>query len=88
MKTDLIRGDVVRSLAGHDKDSLFVVLDTLDDQYVLIADGKSRTVEKPKKKKKKHLRAIPAFQMKIGSDAQPINADLRKFLKSCSEYIA
>ncbi len=48
-------GQVVSSKAGRDKDKLFLVIDILDDQYVLIADGDLRKIEKPKKKKVKHL---------------------------------
>ncbi|NLK72043.1 MAG: hypothetical protein GX285_03365 [Clostridiales bacterium] len=52
---ELSLGQVVSSKAGRDKDRLFIVVDILDDQYVLIADGDLRKIEKPKKKKVKHL---------------------------------
>ena len=48
-------GQVVSSKSGRDKDRLFLVIDILDDKYVLIADGDLRKIEKPKKKKIKHL---------------------------------
>ncbi|MBR2176613.1 MAG: KOW domain-containing RNA-binding protein [Clostridia bacterium] len=48
------RGTVVRSKAGHDKGSFFVVIGT-DDDSALIADGKSRTAAQPKRKKLIHL---------------------------------
>jgi len=48
-------GQVVSSKSGRDKDRLFLVIDILDDKYVLIADGDLRKIEKPKKKKVKHL---------------------------------
>ena len=48
------RGSVVRARAGRDKDSFFVVL-AVEDGYALIADGKRRKVEKPKRKKLIHL---------------------------------
>jgi len=44
----------VRSLAGHDKGELFVILDA-QGEYLILADGKYRTVEKPKRKKIKHV---------------------------------
>lgn len=47
-------GKIVISLAGHDKGTPFVILDT-DAEYVIVADGRYRTVEKPKRKKKKHV---------------------------------
>ncbi|GAA0716144.1 KOW domain-containing RNA-binding protein [Clostridium malenominatum] len=48
-------GTVVYSKAGRDKDKLFIVIDVLDEQYVYIADGTLRLIEKPKKKKIRHL---------------------------------
>ncbi len=47
-------GSVVCAAAGHEKGGLFLVMDT-DGDFVLIADGKRRKVQKPKRKKKKHV---------------------------------
>lgn len=52
---DLVIGQIVKSKAGRDKDRLFVVIDLFDDVHVLVADGDLRKLEKPKKKKVKHL---------------------------------
>ncbi|MBO5870443.1 MAG: RNA-binding protein [Clostridia bacterium] len=55
---DLI-GHLVVSLAGRDKNVVCAVVGKSDDEgYVLIADGKIRKVENPKKKKLKHLKPI------------------------------
>ena len=51
---DLRRGDVVRSLAGHDKDSLFCVMSTEGD-VLLLANGKERKLNSPKRKRCKHV---------------------------------
>jgi len=48
-------GSVVLSLAGHDKGGLFIVTDCTDDGYVLLADGMTRKVQKPKRKKVIHI---------------------------------
>ncbi len=50
---DLKRGDVVRSLAGHDKGTLFCVVNT-DGDFLLLADGKERKLNSPKRKRRKH----------------------------------
>lgn len=55
---EIERNTVVRSLAGHDRGGLFAVIDLADDTHVLIADGKRRKVEKPKRKKCRHLQAV------------------------------
>lgn len=47
-------GCPARSLAGHDKGRYFIILEE-DGEYVALADGKHRTVSKPKRKKKKHI---------------------------------
>lgn len=48
-------GQVVKSKAGRDIGEIFLVYEVLDDNYVLIVDGKTRKLNKPKKKKIKHL---------------------------------
>ena len=48
---ELSAGDIVYSKAGRDKDKFFIVLEVLDSDYVLLADGGTRGVDKPKKKK-------------------------------------
>lgn len=49
-------GCPARSLAGHDKDRYYIIL-TENGDYVTLADGKSRTIDCPKRKKKKHIQA-------------------------------
>ena len=51
----LVPGQIVKSKSGHDKGNVFFVVEVLDDDYVLIADGDRRKSENPKKKKVKHL---------------------------------
>ena len=51
------KSDVVLSLAGRDREGLFLVLDT-DGSFCWLADGKGRTVEKPKRKNLRHLRYV------------------------------
>lgn len=51
---EIVKGSIVRAKAGRDKGNYFVVL-SIDDTYAYIADGKTRKVEKPKKKKLIHL---------------------------------
>lgn len=69
-------GDIVISRAGHDKDKPFVVTAKLNDSFVLIADGSSRTLEKPKLKRIRHLRVAGHCDI-----PDPTNAALRKRIK-------
>lgn len=50
-------GMLARSKAGHDAGKVYVIIDT-DDAYVYLADGRIRTLGRPKKKKKKHVQLI------------------------------
>ena len=49
-----LRGDVVRSVAGHDRGDLFLVLREEGD-FLWLVDGKCRKLETPKKKRRKHV---------------------------------
>ena len=82
---DVARSDVVRSCAGRDKGQLFFVIDA-DEQYVYLADGKSRKLEKPKRKKRKHVEQVPRTESriaeKIRNGEKVLNSELRKELAS------
>ena len=48
------QGNVVKSIAGHDKDRFYVAV-KVEGDFAYIADGKVRKLESPKKKRLKHL---------------------------------
>lgn len=52
-------GRVCLSRAGRDRGRYFVITEVVDSNYVLIADGVVRKLNKPKKKKIKHLSLKP-----------------------------
>ncbi len=49
-------GQIVISKAGHDKGNLYICLD-FDGKYVILADGKLKTLASPKKKNPRHIQA-------------------------------
>ena len=51
---NVLQGSVVKSTAGHDKNAYFVAV-SIQGNFVFIADGKERKLEKPKRKNIKHL---------------------------------
>lgn len=71
------------SRAGHDKDTLYVVLED-DGTYVWLADGKRRLLEKPKKKKKIHVQVIKHLPQELLGSMQSITLDahLRKIINT------
>ena len=79
------KSSLVVSKAGRDQGQLFSVIDA-DEQYVYLADGKSRRLEKPKRKKRKHIEQIPRTESriaeKIRNGEKVLNSELRKELAS------
>ena len=48
------RGSVIRSVAGHDKNRFYMIVEA-QGGFVWIADGKRRKLAKPKRKSLKHV---------------------------------
>ena len=42
------------SKAGHDKGKIYIIWNT-EDEYVYLVNGITKTMDEPKKKKKKHV---------------------------------
>lgn len=53
-------GFLASSKAGHDKDKIYVIIKE-DAEYVWLSDGKIKTMDNPKKKRKKHIQPIKYF---------------------------
>lgn len=82
---EIQKADVVRSLRGRDSGELFFVLST-DGVYALVVDGKGRRLEKPKKKKLRHLefveRSGDRTDSKLRTGEKVTNSELRRALAS------
>ena len=50
-------GYLARSIAGHDKGNLYIIIEETD-QYLFLANGEEKTLEKPKRKNRKHVALI------------------------------
>ncbi|MEF9840696.1 MAG: KOW domain-containing RNA-binding protein [Lachnospiraceae bacterium] len=50
-------GMLAKSKSGHDMGKTYVILD-VEETCVYLVDGVIRTIDKPKKKKKKHVQII------------------------------
>ncbi|MBN2796190.1 MAG: KOW domain-containing RNA-binding protein [Clostridia bacterium] len=75
-------GQYVRSKAGRDKNHVFIVLEVIDTEYVSLVDGDVRRIERPKKKKIKHLfefnQISDMVREKIKDDKKLTNLMIRK----------
>lgn len=80
---DIVRSDIVKSTAGRDKGKYFFVLGE-EGEFLLLADGRTRKIESPKRKKRKHAAFVARSDCrvaeKIRSDEKITNSELRKTL--------
>ena len=80
---EIAKADIVRSIAGRDSGRLFFVVDT-EGEYLLLADGSVRRVERPKRKKRRHTEAAGFYDTriaaKIRSGEKVTNSELRRTL--------
>ena len=86
-KPDFMISDVVVSTAGRDQGKLFYVIGT-DPAFLYLANGKDRTLDKPKRKKRKHiqkvLRSETRVAQKLRAGDKVLNGELRRDLASLS----
>ena len=82
-KPDINISDVVVSTAGRDTGEWFYVI-AEDPIYLLLANGKDRPLDKPKRKKRKHvqkvLRSETRVAQKLRSGDKVLNGELRRDL--------
>ena len=75
--------DVVVSTAGHDEGQLFYVID-MDDQFLYLANGKDRSLDKLKRKKRKHVQKVLRSETRVADKLRRgdkvLNGELRRDL--------
>jgi len=78
-------GQVVYSKAGRDVGRALIVLEIVDEQYVLVADGLLRKLSNPKRKKNKHLeftdKIIGELNQKLSNKVKVTDSNIRNALK-------
>lgn len=75
---DIVKGMVVKSSAGRDKDRFFVITE-VDGNYAQICDGKTRPLERTKRKKVKHLKPT---KMSLEEGSMLTNRGIRSSLNA------
>ena len=73
-------GMLVKSKAGRDKGSIYVIID-VNAEYVYLADGLARTVRRPKKKNKKHLQVIKKESVSVTVNDEKVREGIRMYLR-------
>ena len=81
-------GQVVYSKCGHDKGKAFIVTE-IEEDFLYLTDGKSRKMDKPKKKKTKHVQITNYYddelKTKIENGEYLLDVDFVKALKKYSD---
>ncbi|HAA25410.1 MAG TPA: RNA-binding protein [Ruminiclostridium sp.] len=84
-------GRVVYSKAGRDKGKILIVVGIIDDSFVLVADGDIRPIERPKKKRMKHLKftdiTVDYIAELINKGDKPTNSELKNTIAEFIEQI-
>ena len=78
----LVKGMYARSLAGHDKGKLYIIIEA-DEAYVYLSDGRLRPLDKLKKLR--HIQpdygVSAVLQERMGEQLPIRDEDIRKAIK-------
>ena len=84
-------GSVVVSKAGRDEGRLFLVVAEVDDDFVMVANGALRGMDRPKKKRRKHLkptgRVVEALRDRLSQGKPVEDHELRDWLSEEEEKL-
>lgn len=80
---NITAGTVVISRAGHDCGRAMLVVRT-DGEFLFVADGKERKLDKPKKKNRKHVRATSRVIEPAGLTDRSLRRTLRELFEQDS----
>ena len=82
--------DVVRPIAGRDAGQLHYVV-AVDETYLFLANGKDRSLEKPKRKKRKHVQKVLRSETRVAelfrNGDKVLNSELRRDLAEISQQL-
>ena len=88
-RTPIETGCVVRSLAGRDAGRLFLVVQEVDADFVMVANGRLRGMNHLKKKRRKHLRltgaVVQALRDRLAAGQPVEDHELRSWLSEEEE---
>ncbi|MBR1528716.1 MAG: KOW domain-containing RNA-binding protein [Oscillospiraceae bacterium] len=78
-------GMVVQACAGKEKDGFYLIVDT-DQKFVFLADGRHRTIRKPKRKNPRHVRPTQIIWNPDGMTDKALRQKLR-LLKEGNKFV-
>ena len=78
-------GAIVVSRMGRDEGRSFVVVQEVDEDFVMLADGRLRTMDHLKRKRRKHLKTtgivVEELRSRLEAGAVVENHEVRSWLK-------
>ena len=84
-------GSVVISKAGRDQGRMFLVIEEVDADFVMIANGDLRKMERLKKKRRKHLKptgtVVGALRERLSQGKPVEDHELRSWLSEEEEKL-
>ena len=90
-KMPVTLGSIVISKAGRDQGRLFLVVEEVDDDFVMIANGDLRKLDRLKKKRRKHLKptgtVVQALVDRISNGEKVEDHELRAWLREEEEKL-
>ena len=89
-KPDINISDVVISTAGRDSGDWFYVI-AEDPIFLYLANGKDRSLEKPKRKKRKHVQKVLRSETRVADKIRlgdkVLNGELRRDLAFLASHL-
>ena len=76
-------GMLAVSKAGRDRGSLYVIIEEAGE-YVYLADGRKRTISRPKRKNRKHIQIIKKIRMEKPQDGYR-DLEIKRTIKKYQE---
>ena len=84
-------GSVVISKAGRDQGRYFLVVEEVDTDFVMIANGELRKLDRLKKKRRKHLKptgaVVQALRDRLSAGEKVEDHELRAWLREEEEKL-
>ena len=81
--SDISVSDLVLSTAGRDRGALYYCVGA-DERYVMLVNGKDRTLDKPKRKSRRHVQKVLRSETRVAEKMllgdKVLNSELRKDL--------
>ena len=84
-------GDLVVSKQGRDKDTIYLVVDKLPNNYSLLCNGDNKKLDNPKKKIISHIKPLDTssqtIKSKLLSNAKVFDSEVYSFIRKYKESL-